>query len=191
LLSEENKDKNEMVVVQPRFHSLDSLVAFEELKAEVVGQLVGVRGHAVKVGSCRSLLLRGAFRCAKCQGETLALFEDGIFAPPIACTASLGTGAGGKCGATSTSLEFKRSSAVTEDYQRIKLQEVEQEQAGRGGPSSARVPRTFEVEVRASLVNLCIPGDLITVVGIVKTVQVGEDTHCYYCMLLTHSFFTV
>eukprot|EP01034_Spumella_vulgaris_P023027 gene23027-29215_t len=34
------------------------------------------------------------------------------------------------------------------------------------------MPRSLEVEVRDSLVNLCIPGDLISVVGIVKTSQV-------------------
>ena len=38
--------------------------------------------------------------------------------------------------------------------------------------SAARVPRTIEVEVRESLVNTCVPGDLLCVVGIVKTVQV-------------------
>ena len=38
--------------------------------------------------------------------------------------------------------------------------------------SAARVPRTVEVEVMGSLVNTCIPGDLLTVVGIVKAIQV-------------------
>ena len=63
-------------------------------------------------------------------------------------------------------LEFLRSSAVMTDYQRIKLQEQDSNNAG------SRIPRTFEVEVRGSLVNLCITGDLLTVVGIVKTIQV-------------------
>ena len=40
--------------------------------------------------------------------------------------------------------------------------------------STARVPRTMEVEVRDSLVNTCVPGDLLSIVGIVKSIQVRE-----------------
>jgi len=38
--------------------------------------------------------------------------------------------------------------------------------------STARVPRTMEIEVRDSLVNTCVPGDLLSIVGIVKSIQV-------------------
>ena len=41
--------------------------------------------------------------------------------------------------------------------------------------STARVPRTMEVEVRDSLVNTCVPGDLLSIVGIVKSIQVRRD----------------
>jgi DNA helicase MCM8 len=41
--------------------------------------------------------------------------------------------------------------------------------------STARVPRTMEVEVRDSLVNTCVPGDLLSIVGIVKSIQVRGD----------------
>lgn len=70
-------------------------------------------------------------------------------------------------------LEFLRSSAVMTDYQRIKLQEQDSNNAG------SRIPRTFEVEVRGSLVNLCITGDLLTVVGIVKTIQVRSSLYVW------------
>ena len=36
---------------------------------------------------------------------------------------------------------------------------------------TARIPRTFDVEVRADLVNLCIPGDVLRVVGVIKAMQ--------------------
>jgi DNA helicase MCM8 len=52
------------------------------------------------------------------------------------------------------------------DYQRLKLQEVDNSLADAG-----RVPRTVEVEVTKSLVDSCIPGDLVTVVGIVKSIN--------------------
>lgn len=40
--------------------------------------------------------------------------------------------------------------------------------------AAARVPRTIEVEVRDTLVNTCIPGDLLAIVGIVKTIQASN-----------------
>jgi hypothetical protein len=75
---------------------------------------------------------------------------------------------------------------TTSDYQRIKLTELDDvaqqdlQQAGGVGDGQAalaaaavaRVPRTLEVEVRDSLVNTCVPGDLLCAVGIVKSVQV-------------------
>lgn len=64
-------------------------------------------------------------------------------------------------------LDFQRSSVKTNDYQRIKLQELDTID-----DDVARIPRTFEVEVRGSLVNTTIPGDLLCVTGIVKTMQV-------------------
>ena len=97
-------------------------------------------------------------------------------------------------------LEFDRSSVKTSDYQRVKLTELDDQLDGaaaaapeperqgdaRGGASTAaassaaRVPRTIEVEVRDTLVNTCIPGDLLCIVGIVKTVQVCSNASFVY-----------
>jgi hypothetical protein len=85
-------------------------------------------------------------------------------------------------------LEIDRSTVTTGDYQRVKiteLDEVSQREASAYGvaqqsgdmaaavaASAARVPRTIEVEVRDTLVNTCVPGDLLCVVGVVKAAQV-------------------
>ncbi len=66
-------------------------------------------------------------------------------------------------------LEFDRSSVVTTDYQTIKLTEVDSHT-----DDTSRMPRSFEVEVRDTLVNVCIPGDLVRVVGLIKTSQVSS-----------------
>jgi DNA helicase MCM8 len=50
------------------------------------------------------------------------------------------------------------------DYQLVKLQEIDTEHSDPG-----RVPRTLEVELREDLVDFCIPGDVVSVTGIVKT----------------------
>lgn len=64
----------------------------------------------------------------------------------------------------------------TNDYQRIKLTELDDINSSDGNAteSSTRIPRTIEVEVRDTLVNTCIAGDILNVVGIVKAVQVKE-----------------
>lgn len=36
---------------------------------------------------------------------------------------------------------------------------------------STRIPKTLEVEIRGNLVNTCIPGDVVRIVGIVKAMQ--------------------
>lgn len=79
-------------------------------------------------------------------------------------------------------LELDRSSVATGDYQRVKLTELDEiaqpetitddSDPNAAMASAARVPRTLEVEVRDTLVNTCVPGDLLCIVGIVKTVQV-------------------
>lgn len=79
-------------------------------------------------------------------------------------------------------LELDRNSVKTGDYQRVKLTELDEiaqpdfaggdSEAVAAMASAARVPRTLEVEVRDTLVNTCVPGDLLCIVGVVKTVQV-------------------
>ena len=59
---------------------------------------------------------------------------------------------------------------IDTDYQRVKIQEIDN-----GLADAGRVPRTVEVELSDdSLVDTCIPGDLITVVGIVKTINASH-----------------
>ncbi len=98
-------------------------------------------------------------------------------------------------------LDFDRSTMSTIPYQRIKVTELDEihqppskrtstnEQdkddrqnaaalldpesaaAASASSSGARAPRTLDVEIRGGLVNCCIAGDLVRIVGIVKTMQ--------------------
>mmetsp|Transcript_17029 Transcript_17029/g.23413 ORF Transcript_17029/g.23413 Transcript_17029/m.23413 type:complete len:743 (+) Transcript_17029:535-2763(+) len=126
-------------------------------------KLVSVQGHVIRVSPCRPLVVRAVFHCGKCKCERWTHFEDGIYCAPAVCHTA-------KCG--NKYLEFLRSSAQVEDYQRIRLQELDSTVMSHDGENTgARIPRTFEVEARGSLVNLCIPGDVLTVVGTVQTIQ--------------------
>jgi DNA helicase MCM8 len=59
-----------------------------------------------------------------------------------------------------------RDSAKSLDWQKIKIQELEAEHNDPG-----RIPRTIECELTQDLVDSVVPGDLVTVAGIVKAVN--------------------
>ncbi|KAJ1424664.1 hypothetical protein B484DRAFT_97099, partial [Ochromonadaceae sp. CCMP2298] len=144
-------------LIRPRFFALTGDLCFGDLKSSCVGQLVSLRGHVVRVGACRPLIERAAFRCAKCLNACFTRFEDGIFLPPAQCATP-------KC--YNKFLELDRGSVTTSDFQRVKLTELDDIDA-----ESARVPRSVEVEVRGSLVNTCVAGDVLCVVGVVRALQ--------------------
>ncbi len=70
------------------------------------------------------------------------------------------------------------------DMQRIKMTELDEVNSNassntddpdgslRTAPAAPRIPRNLDIEVRGDLVNQCIPGDIIRVTGVVKTMQV-------------------
>jgi len=190
----------------------------------MVFQQVSVQGHVIRVSPCRPLVVRALFHCGKCKCERWVHFEDGIYCAPAVCHTAKSAIIHIECflhiqkysklreyGVETINrvypynwlffkrcgnkyLEFLRSSAQVEDYQRIRLQEFDDAFINE---SSARIPRTFEVffknclkivniflffkkmddfcfdkvEARSSLVNLCIPGDVLSVVGTVQTIQ--------------------
>jgi len=51
-------------------------------------------------------------------------------------------------------------------FQKIKLQEMDYE-----GAEPGRIPRTVEVELRGDMVDACVPGDVVTVAGVIKTIS--------------------
>ena len=64
-------------------------------------------------------------------------------------------------------MDLQRSGIVTTPYQRIKLQELEEHT-----DDNSRIPRTFHCETRNHLVSRVRVGDLVTIVGFIKTIQV-------------------
>ena len=144
--------------MHPCFRNLGEETPFEMLNSSCVGQLVCFRGHVVRVSAPRPLVTGGWFGCAKCGQDTWQAFEDGVFCAPANCATQA---------CRSKTLELRRNSVNTQEYQTIRLQELDQ-----GGGSAARVPRTQEVEVRGwESINRCVAGDMVIVVGQVNTAQ--------------------
>jgi len=168
---------HEPFCVWPRFQNLPGAdTEFGELRSGIVGQLVSLSGYVVKVSACRPLIEGGSFHCAKCDHRTWATFEDGVFTPPESCQ---GPGCGAKYGldfvrSSVVASDFQRVKLQELDRD-ARARGRGSSGGGDGGDGgdkggggaaasdgvaatgegareadyAARVPRTFEVEVRA------------------------------------------
>ncbi|KAI9916146.1 hypothetical protein PsorP6_016956 [Peronosclerospora sorghi] len=140
-----------------RLHGVTPVLPIAALKADVVNQFVSVVGTVVRVSAIKPLVTRCDFVCAQCNEATSRAFPDGNFSPPPKCENAPCRG---------KTLLPNRSSVDTVDYQKIKLQEIETTDVGPG-----RMPRMVEVELYEDLVDSCIPGNVVTISGIVKTIN--------------------
>ncbi|XXG54976.1 hypothetical protein AAC387_Pa03g2725 [Persea americana] len=136
----------------------ESTIALKNLKAAYIGRLVSVRGTVVKVSTVKPLVVQMNFVCGKCGAIITRIFPDGKFSQPTACIYT---------GCKSRSFSPIRSTARPIDFQKIRLQELQRSENHEEG----RVPRTVECELTEDLVDACIPGDVVTVIGIIKVIN--------------------
>ena len=130
-----------------------------DIKSQSIDKLKSVRGTVVRVSNAKPLLLKIGIRCAKCSTIWMEYCKDGVPLPPMACARP-------DCGCRD--FQLVREYAVTTDWQKIRLQEAAEKS------TQGRIPITKEVEVVGEEVDKCVPGDVVTVVGVVRAVSVSE-----------------
>jgi len=162
-------------IIHPVFYHMNPIRPFGELRSNSVGQFVAIRGYVIRVTPCKPLIIRASFLCGKCLKTSDVYFEDGIFQPPEICHTD-------KC--RTRFLEIQRRTVLTSDFQRIKLQELDS-----FDDHSARIPRTFEVELRGHLVDSCISGDIVEICGIIQTAHTEVKTCLSSFSFLFHPVF--
>ncbi|KAF5750356.1 DNA helicase MCM8 isoform X1 [Tripterygium wilfordii] len=136
----------------------ESMIALKNLKAAYIDKLVSVRGTVVKVSTVRPLVIQMSFECEKCKTNITRMFPDGKFSPPPSCPLQ---------GCRSRTFLPIRPSAQSVDFQKIRIQELLRSEDHEEG----RVPRTVECELVEDLVDACIPGDVVTVTGIIRVIN--------------------
>ncbi|KAK9289862.1 hypothetical protein L1049_008023 [Liquidambar formosana] len=142
-----------------RLHNYpESMIALKNLKAAYIDRIVSVRGTVVKVSTVKPLVVQMSFTCVKCGTNIARNFPDGKFSPPTICSLH---------GCKSRTFSPIRSTAQPIDFQKIRLQEILKSENHEEG----RVPRTVECELTEDLVDACIPGDVVTVTGIIKVIN--------------------
>ncbi|KAJ1263271.1 hypothetical protein BS78_09G170800 [Paspalum vaginatum] len=141
-----------------RLYNTGLTIALKKLKAAFIKKLVTVHGTVLKVSTVKPLVLQLKFLCMKCGGKINRIFCDGKFSPPVSC---------GIQGCKSRTFTPDRSSATLMDFQKIRIQEL----VSADNHEEGRVPRTIECELTEDLVDSCIPGEMVTVTGIVKVLN--------------------
>ncbi|GAB2272341.1 DNA replication licensing factor mcm8 [Dionaea muscipula] len=155
--AQDDKSQSEdSVKINIRLHNHPaSMIALRNLKAAYIDRLVSVRGTVVKASTVRPLVIQMTFKCAGCGADIPRLFSGGKFSPPVTCDMR---------GCKSRTFTPIRSTAQAIDCQKIRLQELQKGENHEEG----RVPRTVECELTEDLVDACIPGDIVTVTGIIR-----------------------
>jgi len=100
------------------------------------------------------------FECQKCGALITKHFTDGKYSLPNSC----------RGGCKSRAFLPDRTTAETTDWQRVRIQEIltdDQHEAG-------RIPRTIECELTKDLVDKCVPGDQVSICGVVKVVSTDQ-----------------
>lgn len=121
------------------------------------GKLVTVKGTVIRQLPARPVVFQIQYSCTKC-GEVMDIeCPDGRVKQPTACTAT---------GCKSKSFQPSMASVVTEDWQKIRIQELLNVEHGAGHSSAAR---TLEVELSIDCVGCCMCGDVRTLFPVLKT----------------------
>lgn len=125
-----------------------------DIKSNNVNKFIRVEGTVVRVSRILPLGKEIQFECQLCKRIFVHRFEEGIYNLPKTC----------KKFCNSKSFLPIKETIRSVDWQRIRLQELRQDNDEPG-----RMPRTVDIELEGDLVDTCIPGDIISVCGILKS----------------------
>uniref|UniRef100_A0A2K5MNW9 DNA helicase MCM8 n=1 Tax=Cercocebus atys TaxID=9531 RepID=A0A2K5MNW9_CERAT len=151
--------------IHARVYNYEPLTQLKNVRANYYGKYIALRGTVVRVSNIKPLCTKMAFLCAACGEVQSFPLPDGKYSLPTKCPVPACRG---------RSFTALRSSplTVTMDWQSIKIQELMSDDQREAG----RIPRTIECELVHDLVDSCVPGDTVTVTGVVKVSNAEEGS---------------
>jgi len=149
--------------IQARITNFEPITPLKSLKSNYFGKFVAIHGTVIRVSNVKPLVKKMAFSCNLCSETQVIHLTDGKYSIPSKCSSV-------DCRGRSFTPE--RSSPMTEtiDWQTVRVQEIMDDDQRESG----RIPRTMECELTADLVDSCVPGDMVTITGIVKVTGTEE-----------------
>lgn len=172
----------------PRIYNFEPHSAFRHLKGSSVGKFIAVKGTVVRVSTIRQQLVSMYFECGRCGETQFVAFSDYKYSVPTSCPTD-------RC--RSRSFIPQKSTAESVDWQRIRIQELQQRHDDPSSTEEGRIPRTIDAELFSDLIDSCVPGDVATVCGIVKVMTIDgggqprNTKNLYYMYVEANSISTV
>ncbi|XP_069404050.1 DNA helicase MCM8 isoform X2 [Ovis canadensis] len=170
LQAQEGLSRNgETVVNVPHIHArvynYEPLTQLKNVRANYYGKYIALRGTVVRVSNTKPLCTKMAFLCAACGEIQSFSLPDGKYNLPTKCPVPA-------CRGKSFTALPSSPLTVTMDWQSIKIQELMSDDQREAG----RIPRTIECELVHDLVDSCVPGDTVTITGVVKVSNAEEGS---------------
>ncbi|KAH9366289.1 hypothetical protein HPB48_010296 [Haemaphysalis longicornis] len=131
------------------------VLPLRDVRSTTCGCMVAVRGTVVRASEIKPLYRTMGFCCLGCETRQAVAQPGGYFTTPNSCP---------ERGCRSKFFQEEVASPLTQlvDWQTLRLQELEE--CTEGG----RIPRIIDCELTDDLVGTAVPGDVITVTGVVE-----------------------
>ena len=111
--------REKRVKTQARFYRMQETTPITDVKANKINHFVSIKGVILKTFPVRLLVTRMKFKCFECKREVWLRFKNGEYEAPKQCQLSKGC--------KSKFFTPDKYSADIILYQRIKLQEIEED----------------------------------------------------------------
>ncbi|XP_045483786.1 DNA helicase MCM8-like [Harmonia axyridis] len=144
--------------IRPKITNYEPILQLKDLKVNIYEKLSSVRGTVIKASGVKIQCEYLAFSCSSCKGTQIIRQKESMFTCPIKCLTK-------GCQVRSNFIPLHSSPFTrTLNSQIIKIQEL----IGNDQYENGRTPRTLECGLTEDLVNSCMPGDDITITGIIR-----------------------
>ncbi|XP_065324514.1 DNA helicase MCM8-like isoform X2 [Gordionus sp. m RMFG-2023] len=176
-------DETEVPYIEARFTRFDLLISYKELKSNLYQKYICIKGNVIRVGAIKPKCYKLAFECFKCKTIQARVLTDGKLSYPNHCNADA-------CNSRSFSPLLDSSFNQFINSQTIKLQELNEEDSLKENKTEVerevgRIPRSIECLLYRDLIDICLPGDQITLSGIVKASQSdGKKEKCMFSLYI-------
>ncbi|KAL1488055.1 hypothetical protein ABEB36_015424 [Hypothenemus hampei] len=156
----EQQPNKEIPPIQVRLLNYSPVLQLKDLNAGHLGKFVSIRGTVIKASSVEIVCNHMAFKCLLCENIEVLNQPNGVYTPLEKC---------GSCKKKGQNLEALYNSPLTQtgEWQSIVLQE--------NNCDMAKVPETMECRLQQDLVKSCLPGDDITISGIIKVQDPNDN----------------
>jgi len=147
------------VRIQVRLFKMRERKKMRDLDPENIDQLVSIEGMIIRCSPIIPDMKQGFFRCQQCNHEVERALDRGRIEEPKKCL---------HC-ATALSYVLVHNRCLFADKQTVKIQETPE------NVSEGETPYTCTVMAYDSLVDVCKPGDRVTLTGILRATPVRVD----------------